>query len=90
VYPDEEHHDWCDVARCLVTGLQRSGCPGRHDCGRDLWSGLWPGEAECAEYGFLYGAGFPDLNRLYLEAHWDPGLRRWVRDPGPRPDGAAG
>lgn len=33
----------CDVARCLVTGLQRLMCEADHgadqDCGRDVWTG---------------------------------------------------
>lgn len=61
-----EHRDICDVARCLVTGMQRLMCDGWHvtespddpgfsnsvSCGQDAWTGLWPGEAECAEYGW--------------------------------------
>jgi hypothetical protein len=41
----QPHVDRCDVARCLVTGLQRIGCDAVHDCGTDTWSGRWPGEA---------------------------------------------
>lgn len=77
-----EHHENCDVARCLVTGLQRLGCPEQHDCGRDEWPGTWPGEAECAEFGWVFDVGgmtFPDLNRLYFEADWDQAKRRWVQ-----------
>lgn len=32
----------CDVARCLVTGYQRLSCEDEHDCGSDVWSGVWP------------------------------------------------
>lgn len=45
------HAAGCDVARCLVTGLQRLSCRHlAHDCGEDVWSGRWPGEAECEEF----------------------------------------
>jgi hypothetical protein len=39
----DEYDGGCDVARCLVTGLQRPMCDLDHDCGRDVWSGWWPG-----------------------------------------------
>lgn len=61
---DEPHGDGCDVARCLFTGMQRLMCDGGHyrqdppgcfapvTCGQDIWTGTWPGEAECAEFGW--------------------------------------
>lgn len=55
--PGQAHEDECDVARCLATGRQRLMCdgpaahPGR-DCGHDVWTGRWPGEAECEEFGW--------------------------------------
>lgn len=73
------HVGECDVARCLVTGLQRLMCDLNHDCGSDTWSGLWPGEAECQEFGWLTGPDLPDLNRLHAEANWDPQTRRWMK-----------
>jgi hypothetical protein len=49
----EQHWPDCDVARCLATGGQRLLCDGAgHDCGRDVWTGLWPGDAECQEFGW--------------------------------------
>jgi hypothetical protein len=66
-----------------------------HDCGRDVWTGQWPGVAECAEFGWWVvflpngnpswrpvpagtpGAA-PDLNRLAVDATWDPQRHRWV------------
>ncbi len=53
VTPSAAHDGGCDVARCLATGGQRLSCVGSwHDCGRDVWSGRWPGEVECEQFGF--------------------------------------
>jgi hypothetical protein len=79
VKPGEPHTDGCDVARCVVTGYQRLACTGHHDCGRNIWTGIWPGEAECREFGWLRASGHPDLNRLHSgEAEWDRKAGRWV------------
>jgi hypothetical protein len=54
VTPGQPHEDGCDVARCLVDGGQRLQC-GRaaaHNCGQDVWTGEWPGDAECREFGW--------------------------------------
>lgn len=56
----QQHLDGCDVARCLATGGQMIQCDGLdeeppyavHSCGRDVWTGKWPGEAECEEFGW--------------------------------------
>jgi hypothetical protein len=71
-----------------------------HDCGQDVWTGEWPGVAECVEFGWYsyfrepapgerYGEWVrrdanhrlarADLNRLHLEAVWDPERRRFVQ-----------
>jgi hypothetical protein len=62
--------------------------------GRIPWTGEWPGVAECAEFGwyskFIPGRGWvqcnkddpeagPDLNRLAVEAEWDPKKRRYMK-----------
>lgn len=60
VAPGQAHDDDCDVARCLATGGQRLQCDGRdevypyaeHDCGQNVWTGEWPGDAECREFGW--------------------------------------
>lgn len=68
VLPGEPHHDGCDVARCLRTGGQRLACGEDHDCGNQVWTGAWPGDAECSIYGW--------------HSYFEPG-RGWVRcDPG--------
>lgn len=110
----EPHSPGCDVARCLYTGRQRIPCDatavlfGRPEqqphanCGRQVWSGAWPGAAECEEFGwhsFLdpdlrgwtrcepdHPEAGADLNRLFAEAEWDRTACRWRRPGGPVDD----
>jgi hypothetical protein len=85
----------CDAHDSIVEML--SGTPPTnptpaHECIPDVWSGLWPGVAECREYGWYSRWGPPwvrcepdhpeateDLNRLAIEAVWDPELKRRVK-----------
>jgi hypothetical protein len=63
-----------------------------HDCGQDIHTGQWPGEAECIEFGWyakFTAAGWeqcgqddpdgrPNLNRLHTgEAQWNRETLRW-------------
>jgi len=62
-----------------------------HRCGRDTWTGRWPGDEDAARLGFWCiwsGHGWvrveadhpdatEDLNRLVIEALWDRRARRW-------------
>jgi hypothetical protein len=78
--PGEEHDDGCDVARCLVTGRQRISCDmlttvfgyreslPHDDCGSQVWSGEWPGAAECEEYDWW--------------AHESPASQKWMQENG--------
>lgn len=96
----EAHDNGCDVAQCLMFGEQRlmhelEGTNEEHNCGRDVWTGRWPGEAECEEFGWWarWVPGQPgwvrceadapdarlDLNRLATDARWDPATSRWVQ-----------
>lgn len=75
----ERHNDVCDLARCRHTGLPLITCEQPHDCGRDTWTGYWPGSRECAEYGWLHV--YPDVDRLHREAFWDPDQQRWFKKP---------
>lgn len=101
VDPGHAHQPGCDIARCMRTGRQRIQCKDCDHCATcacvpcdpDIWTGQWPGTAECVEYGWFcywsYGRGWvrcgpqhddarPDLNRLAVEATWNPDLKRWV------------
>lgn len=86
VAPNEAHTDHCDVARCLASGGQRLQCelgdetlellfgaaPARtpHECGQDVWTGVWPGVAECIELGWYTYFRAPAPGEQYGE---------WVR-----------
>lgn len=59
IAPGQRHEEGCDVARCSVCGFQRLSCAhaeGEGDGG--IWSGEWPGLAECREFG-LYAVFNP-------------------------------
>ena len=89
------HEDDCDVARCAQTGAQRLQCDCDHDGCNTTWTGKWPGEAECEEYGWWVrmesGMGWVpcsadhpeaqhDLNRLQIHCTWSPEAQRWIRN----------
>lgn len=104
----QPHGDGCDVARCLATGLQRISCGGNHPdmgvvgppyqpgvavCGRHVWTGTWPGEAECVEFGwwsyFTPETGWVRCSGLDDHPEAGPDLNRlysgeawWDRDAG--------
>lgn len=88
VRPRRLHLHGCDVARCADTGLQRLDCGHSGLRCNTIWTGMWPGDAECHEYGFLIQPGpdaspdlepLPDINRLYMECDWDRDQQRMVR-----------
>jgi hypothetical protein len=84
VPPGGVHADGCDVERCSRCGGQRVSYGCRRPAGRRLaWSGEWPGDAKCREWGWYDADGQPDVNRLVAEAAWDPRAGRYVRRPGP-------
>jgi hypothetical protein len=99
VAPGHLHQEGCDVEQCPMCGGQFLSCwcqtltrP------RIPWSGEWPGQAECREFGWYAlfsptdgwvrcGAdapgAMPDLNRLHIEARWDADQQRFVLPPAP-------
>jgi hypothetical protein len=94
--PGTLHQPDCDIERCPNCGGQfiSCGCPARSQGRRLPWSGEWPGEAECRQYGWyaklVPGVGWVpcpqndpnaelDLNRLHREAVWDPQAGRFVK-----------
>lgn len=104
VSPRSQHESGCDTARCQYTGLQEISCSfsstlnhkiHAHTCIPDVWTGRWPGVAECEEYGFWsyfvpgqwiscdrdHPEAVHDLNRLVLECMWDREQQKWIRRP---------
>lgn len=97
--PGEYHQDNCDVQRCPNCGGQLLSCSCRDSEIDPLppipWTGVWPGEAECIEFGWyaklVPGSGWvrcmkddteasPDLNRLHQgEAEWNKVMGRFVK-----------
>lgn len=88
----QPHADRCDVAVCLVTGLQRLSCEHDHDHGRDVWTGTVRALADAVALGWFARMvphrgwvacdpgppdAVPDLNRLYADAVWDPQTLHW-------------
>jgi hypothetical protein len=82
VAPGVVHEGGCDVARCRVTGNQMLICAvfaWPHYCMADIWTGVWPGVKECERWGWFTAEGQPDLNRLAVDAWWDPVDQCWAR-----------
>lgn len=96
VSPGEFHRSGCDLEQCPYCGRQLISCicskaPPLDD--RLPWTGLWPGVAECREFGWFARRGpgrgwvpcradeegaVEDLNRLHTEAKWDRREKRFV------------
>lgn len=76
--PGDAHDEGCDVARCMLTGQQRIQCDEcRHcntcthtSCDPDIWTGEWPGLAECREYGWwcYFGPDYGEQGWIRCEA----------------------
>lgn len=94
------HLDYCDVERCPDCGGQMLSCccEGDIEMPRLPWTGLWPGVAECREFGWysklITGQGWTtcskddpeaseNLNRLYVDAVWDKNKGRFVLKEAP-------
>ena len=61
VVPGQVHEVGCDVARCTLCGWQRLSCEHRDslddgeyysDKAWSTWTGRWPGDLECEEFGW--------------------------------------
>jgi hypothetical protein len=79
--PGDLHLDECDIERCPYCVQQLVSCdcrrpPRRH---RIPWTGEWPGEWECREWGWVTADGQSDIRRLVKEAWWDWRRGRFVR-----------
>lgn len=78
-----------DLAEELAHYLDLDGP--EHDCGRDVWTGVWPGDLDAIALGlFCYWGppwiecgpdhpeARPDLNRLATVGRWDRESMSWV------------
>jgi hypothetical protein len=97
VAPGEIHEWGCDIEQCPYCGGQLISCDCRRKPPLDdrlAWSGVWPGQDECREFGWFArlvpGRGWvpcepgeqgaiEDLNRLHVEARWNRRRKRFVR-----------
>ena|SRR5947209_8665849 len=97
VQPGDYHQVGCDIEQCPYCGRQVISCACRRKPPLDdrlAWTGVWPGVAECREFGWyarrMPGQGWlsceadgpgatEDLNRLHMEAVWDRSAKRFVR-----------
>lgn len=52
VAPGELHLTNCDIEQCDACGCQRLSCGCQRSANRLPWTGMWPGEAECREFGW--------------------------------------
>jgi hypothetical protein len=79
----QRHYSGCDIERCPHCGWAALGCAHFHadDPRREVWTGKWPGEADCQRLGFYVNGDpdFPDLNRLFTDCVWDADTQRWER-----------
>jgi hypothetical protein len=94
--PGSLHQPGCDAEQCPGCGdhFASCDCPARQKRRRLPWTGAWPGEEQCRQFGWFArpvpGAGRvpcgegdpgaqPDLDRLFKEARWDRRAGRFVR-----------
>lgn len=73
----QPHFDGCDVERCSVCGHQSMVCDCvNHDPSKSVWTGIWPGKAECWELGWcVYGPPWIQCSPDHPGARAD--LNRW-------------
>ena len=108
VEPGQEHKPGCDVERCPDCGRQVISCGCWCKCEDECigncnptnpllpWAGVWPGVAECIEYGWYVKGSkeqrgpdadtptgeWPDLNRLIICSDWSVAEKRWRKREG--------
>lgn len=84
----DRHEPGCDVARCVGCGAQTLSHHAFGDAECEVtawpmqtWTGEWPGEAECREWGISGPTALDNLNHLIRSgiAHWSSEQERYVR-----------